>query len=252
MNSSALRLLTNIDQNSRLPLYVQIANALRATIKKLKPGQKFFTEEELVKRYRVSKMTVRQAVQLLADEGLLRRNRGVGTFVSVPVIEQKLDQVRDFLNQWFFQDRSVSIKIHCFETRACPPEIAGILGLRSFDPVLYVGRLRYAEDVPLVADERYFPLEVGRRIGRADVERNTIYRVVTTKLKIPLDGEQMQIWADRAGAEEARLLQINLDDPVLIRTNTFYTPARQPIWTGKSFFRSDMYRYTIYVPVKKS
>ena len=240
-SSSLLVILkSGITRDSPIPLYFQIVTQLRADIATRSPGDKFYTEDDLAGLFQVSKMTVRQAMQQLVDEGLLRRVRGVGTFVASPIIEQKLDQIREFLDQWFFQGRTVKVEIHVFAERPCPDDVAKILRMAPRERILYVRRVRYADEVPLVLDHRFFPLAIGCRLTREDLIEKTI-RVA---------GQQMEIWADHAGPEEAKLLGLRRGDPVLVRTGTFFTPTGEPVWTGRSYFRSDMYRYSIYVPVK--
>ncbi len=75
---------TTIHRDSSVPLYTQIAEALRLQIQyeKLKAGENFPSERELAEQYGVSRMTVRQAVQRLRKEGLIYYERGVGTFVT--------------------------------------------------------------------------------------------------------------------------------------------------------------------------
>jgi GntR family transcriptional regulator len=240
----------SISRDSPIPLYFQIVTHLRAEIATRSPGDRFHTEEELARLFEVSKMTVRQAVQQLVKEGLLRRVRGVGTFVGSPVIEQKLDQIREFLDQWFFQGRTVKVHIQAFTERPCPDDVAKTLQVVPREPILYVRRVRFADEVPLVLDHRFLPLAIGRRLTRDDLVEKTIHTTITEKLQIPVAGQQMEIWADHARPEEANALGIRRGDPVLVRTGTFFTPAGEPIWTGRSHFRSDRYRYSIYVPVK--
>jgi GntR family transcriptional regulator len=69
---------------SRIPLYIQVASALRQRIETglWQPGQKISTLEELEREFEVARVTVRQAVELLQNEGLVHRQQGRGTFVA--------------------------------------------------------------------------------------------------------------------------------------------------------------------------
>jgi GntR family transcriptional regulator len=83
--------LANTYQRSRIPLYVQLANTLRRRIEdgQWEPSQKISTLEELEKEFQVARVTVRQAVDLLQKEGLVRRQQGRGTFVAEQIPDRR-------------------------------------------------------------------------------------------------------------------------------------------------------------------
>src|SRR5574342_1270046 len=73
-----------------IPIYIQIRETLRGEIARdvLKRGEKLLSEQELASRFGVSRMTVRQSIAELIDEGLLYRRHGVGTFIALPHLER--------------------------------------------------------------------------------------------------------------------------------------------------------------------
>ena len=83
--------LASTYQRSRIPLYVQLADALRRRIEdgRWEPSQKISTLEELEKEFQVARVTVRQAVDLLQKEGLVRRQQGRGTFVAERIRDRR-------------------------------------------------------------------------------------------------------------------------------------------------------------------
>ncbi len=79
--------MSSLNKIEGIPLYIQIRESLRQEItdKKLLPGHKLPSEDELAVRFGVSRMTVRQGLSDLIEEGVIYRRHGVGTFVSRPM-----------------------------------------------------------------------------------------------------------------------------------------------------------------------
>ena len=87
-----------LDRDSLIPLYHQLYEILRANIDTgvWKPGDMISPESELQRQYGVSQITVRQALNILVDQGLIYRRRGQGSFVSQPVITSSLTHIVNF------------------------------------------------------------------------------------------------------------------------------------------------------------
>ena len=90
--------MNGIVQDSKLPFYQQLYDLLHKNIVggRWGPGDMLPSETELIDRYQVSRITVRQALALLVKDGLIYRRRGLGTFVAIPKIEQGLNRIIDF------------------------------------------------------------------------------------------------------------------------------------------------------------
>jgi GntR family transcriptional regulator len=86
------RLLMRVDRNDHLPLYIQLKNIIEEKIKEedLNPGDIIPSEKELQQEFGVSRITVRQAIKELENEGLVKKKQGKGTFVSFPKLSHEL------------------------------------------------------------------------------------------------------------------------------------------------------------------
>lgn len=197
----------------------------------------------------MSRATVREAVRNLVGQGRLQRIRGLGTFVSPNRIDQQLDRFRDFFDQWFWQGKAARAEILTFAERRSPDWVAAKLRLEPEDNVLYVFRLRYADDLPVALDQRYFPPRFARLFGPDDLSRQSIFKIFGEKLGIEVAGAEVEIEATKATVDEAHRLRIRKGDPLLLRRTLFFAVGGEPLWLGKSVFRSDLYRYSTYVPV---
>src|SRR5580700_123702 len=105
--------IVNLDPHSPVPLYAQLESLLAAEIAAgtLPSGNRLPNEEELVKRYSVSRTTVRQTIQNLIRRGLVEIRRGKGTFVLQPKITQELTQLSGFVEDMQSLGRHASARL---------------------------------------------------------------------------------------------------------------------------------------------
>src|SRR5579871_2784096 len=147
-----------LDRHSPIPLYFQIAESLKQAIEDgaLKPGERLDNELDLAERLRVSRPTVRQAVQRLVEQGLVTRRRGLGTVVVAPRI------LRSVALTSLYDDLSASHRhpattvLSAREVQA-DDEVASILALPAGAAVLQVERLRLADGTPLAIMHNHLP-----------------------------------------------------------------------------------------------
>ena len=92
-----------IDRNNPSPLYLQLADFLREQIKseKIKPGDKLDSEPEMVKKYGLARLTVREALQQLVNEGLVVKKQGKGTFCKLSPVRKNIDVLLDIKDYYF-------------------------------------------------------------------------------------------------------------------------------------------------------
>src|SRR5262249_18042445 len=128
-----------LDRDSPIPLYLQIKLYLSREIAVWEQhNDKFHTDSELCELFGVSRMTVRQAVQEVVNDGLLKRARGIGTFVVARKIEERLTPEMNFPELWVESGRPVRLEVLTYDTRPCPPSFAEDLGIASGAPVRYI------------------------------------------------------------------------------------------------------------------
>ena len=155
------------DRNSPLPLWAQVLADLRARLARGEFTGRFPGDEELRDTYGVSRHTVREAVRRLQAEGVIERGRGRGTFVTGTVIEQPLGALyslfRSVEAQGFVQ-RSV---VRYLEERR-DEEAAKVLGRPPDEPLVYLERLRLADDQPIVLDCSWLPAALARPLLGVD------------------------------------------------------------------------------------
>lgn len=239
---------TSLDRASKVPLYVQITERVRRMLTEAPPaGGRVFTEHELARRFGVSRMTVRQALAQLVDEGLLYRVRGVGTQLTSTKVTESLARVRDHFEDWEAEGRSVSLKILEFRHVEAGSDVARRLNLPERTEVLHLTRLWIVDGVPIGLVYFYIHPEAAI-LSVSDVEHSHVRDAVVRRLRIPFLGEQVEIEAGQASHVMAAHLQIRTGAPVLIRRLTQLYGGHRPLVAANGYYRGDLYRYAVYVP----
>jgi GntR family transcriptional regulator len=238
-----------LDHASRLPLYVQIKqHLLRKIAGWPAEAPQFFTDGELCRMFGVSRMTVRQAVQELVEEGFLKRRRGAGTFVSARKIEERFAPLVNADLQWAAGDRPARIEVLAFEIRPCPAAVAASLDLAPGTPVRYIHRLRYAGAVPIAVDHRFLPLPVAEKAMPQGTARSIVHLIWD---HYDLERGEMALEAATAGADEERWLRVPAGEPVIVRRLRYLARGDQPVMAGHTVYRADLVRYTVEVPLSR-
>ena len=130
----------------------------------LKVGDQLPTEDSLIARFGVSRITVRRAIQNLVSRGLVEIRRGKGTFVAAPKILQDLKELSGFVEDMHVLGRKPTARVIGREVVTANATVARHLALTRGERVVRIRRVRLADGVPLSFDETYLPLEIGKKI----------------------------------------------------------------------------------------
>ncbi|HEX2914316.1 MAG TPA: GntR family transcriptional regulator [Chloroflexia bacterium] len=228
-----------------LPRYYQLKEIIRekVTSGQWLPGSLIPSERELCEQYGISRMTARQSITELVNEGYLYREQGKGTFVAHPKITQQLVQLTGFTED--MQARSQRPTTRVLEKEMWPADEATALKLRIKPglPIFRVRRLRLADGEPLCIETSYLNFIGCEKLLEEDLEYNSLYKLLETRYGMPpLEAEQ-ELEAGLARDEEARLLMISPGSPVLLIRRSTYTERGQPLEYAKSTYRGDKYRF---------
>lgn len=231
---------------SAKPLYEQLKDILKQKILagELRPGEALPGERQLMETYGVSRVTVRQAISELVNEGLLYRHHGKGTFVAVRRIERPLARLLGVAEELTLEGMQIEIKVIKTGAVGPTPEIRKELRLPEGETVFLVTRLIVAEQQPLLLDHSYFPLTFGQLLQNMDLSRDLIY----TQLELygyKIHHAEQRISAGRASGEEAKHLQYKKGSPVLVVKRTTYVESRMPLAFSNTVYRADRYEYKI-------
>ncbi|MFN2188419.1 MAG: GntR family transcriptional regulator [Candidatus Promineifilaceae bacterium] len=242
--------VAGLNRESKIPLYHQLYEILRAKILngEWQPGDLMPAESELQSTYQVSQITVRQALDNLVGDGLIYRQRGRGSFVAQPAIQTTLTHITSFtedMHRRGYQPSSQTIRTELVPASAA---IAKKLGIDPGDELVQLNRLRYADGKPLSIEQSSLVHQFCPGVLDNDYEQNSLREALHRQYGIEITRAEESIRAVNADDEQARLLNIELNDALLAIDRISYSQADIPIEWLQIFYRSD--RYVLYVELR--
>ena len=234
------------DPGSAIPLYFQIEQDLASSIANgtLAPGSQLPSEEELVRKYGVSRTTVRKAVQQLERLELIEIRRGRGTFVRQAKLTQELTALTVFVEDMVAIGLKPSARLLGTWTVPATEEVARHLRLPIGTEVMQIKRVRMADDVAISMDETYLPLALGRKVVENDLEVYPIFSLLEGKYDTPLLEADYRIEAISADRFVADALGVPEKAPILLIERVSYSLDQSPVDFEKLFYRGDKLKLT--------
>jgi len=228
-----------------IPLYGKVEEVLASEIGRgdLKPGDRLPSEDELVVRFGVSRITVRRAVQNLIHRHMLEIRRGLGTFVLVPKVSQELTKLTGFVEDMDIHGRKASARVVSKGVVTANEIVARQLGITKGTRVMRIERVRLADSVPMSFDETYLPLDIGKKIVRNDLRINPIFALLEGKYGFPLTEAEYKLEAVSASAQVAEALAVPEGSPIFRIERTSFTKGGQPIDYETLSYRGDLIRF---------
>lgn len=241
-------------------LYLQIFDEFRERIYKgaLRPGEQIPSERELCEIYKVSRITVRQAIYEAIKEGLLYRIQGKGTFVgngtpgnSDPKIVQGLMKITMFSETLRNKGLKGKTKIIAGENIPGSFEINSILNLGIEEEIMLIKLVGFANDDPVVLYNSYFPLNLGLELLRLAKEKEKKGEPFSSYELYAQFGKEMPVLVDQtfeataANSEQAQRLQIQEGCPLFVISSVVYGADNSPLEFKKAFYRGDRYKFRI-------
>lgn len=243
--------MSAIYRNSPLPRYFQLKEIMRERIRsgEWKPGELIPSERELSEKYGISRMTARQAITELVNEGLFYREQGKGTFVSQRKITQQLIHLTGFTEDIRARGQRPGTKVLSATMHPADEETAEKLRINPGTPIFRLQRLRLADDEPLAIELSQISFKGCEGLLEEDLENNSLYRLLEAKYGLALMEADQELEAGLTGSEEAQLLKISVARPVLFTRRITYTDRNQPIEYAKAVYCGN--KYTFYTHMKR-
>ena len=232
---TAERQSNEIDRQTPIPLYFQIARILRDAISDgtYAPGECIPTEAELQERFAVSRSTIRQAVGDLVTEGLLERQRSKGTIVSSTHLETKLSDLASFTNEMMEHGFNLTTRILSLSHIPVPATVADYLKLEPYELVTSLERLRFVDGQPMAlerwyANQRHVPGLDKWMFAESGVGQSTYY-ILMKRYGVEVTKAVDTVSPMAVQGRQAKLLQVQEGTPVLLRTRVSLMANDQPI-----------------------
>lgn len=211
------------------PIYIKIHNQLRENIEdgKWKVGEKIPAERELAGQFNVSRMTLRQAIQELVDEGILERRVGSGTFVANRKVQERMSGVTSFTDLMKSLGKvpsSTTISYHL--TIPSQVEIEK-LDLKEVDQVVRMERIRSGNDVPICFEVATIPASLVKGLSKEEVT-TSFWETLEHKAHLYPGHAVQHISATKANERIATYLNVKRGDPLLRMTQLSYLQDGTP------------------------
>ena len=233
-------------QPGPIPRYYKLKEILQDRIYagEFQPGDQFPTDEELCGEYGLSRGTVRRAVDILVEEGKLRREQGRGTFVEMPHFSPVYFRLADFgedMRERGLEPSTILLRLQDFPA---DEETAGRLQINVGDRVIEISRLRLANGKPMAFETRCLAYEICPQLLEDDLEHDSVHNLLIDKYNIPLVRAVHVVEARVLTEQEADLLQVEHGTAGFMVDRTTYTTGNRPVTWFRTIYRGDRYRFT--------
>lgn len=202
------------------------------------------TEQELIKEFGVSRTTIRQAITVLVQNGLLEKKQGRGTIVKPQNLMGHLGNLKGFAEEVRSKGQTPKSKAIRAEFKKNLFQEQKALEIKEDEEILLIERIRFADDEPIAIERTSWPKEIGDIICQHDLNEANFYELLESH-NIYLKNAHEQIRAINATVEEADLLGIRPGEALLEMTRLSYGMNDHPVEFTKTKYRSDMYQYNI-------
>jgi GntR family transcriptional regulator len=235
-------------ESPSLPVYFKVKRVITQRISDgtYPVGSKIPSEHELSREFGAHRLTVRHALTLLAQDGVLKRFRRRGTFVAKN--QEKFEEIglHGFFDDLLYHVGKFKTKKVQISNRKPPPAVADLYGLdRNQDRIKVIKRVRFLGETPAAFTVNYLPLSIGNRISRDDLYQMPLLQIFKEKLNIPLGEALQSLEASIADREIAEALDVSPGTQILLMQRTFFTKQEKPFDFVQTFYRGDRIRYFV-------
>lgn len=247
--------MSTVNKENAIPYYLQLAVILREKIStgEYLPNELLPSERELCEAYDVSRSTVRQTMQTLKDESLIRKQRGIGTRVaSSPKIEQNLTGFHDFDLQMQEQGHDASMVILGHEILRGSGRAQRLLKLKETESIFRLDRLRLVGGKPVFIEKIYLPLARFPHISDSDFAATDLFlKKVKNDYGITLG--QVKVFLEPVLLYDAECASLSIQKkpaPGLLFERITHDDTGVPIAMTKRVFRGDSCRHILEIKTR--
>lgn len=238
-----------LDKASPIPLYLQLAGRLEALVAEgaYPIGSKLPGEEELARQYGLNRNTVRHALALLVRNGLVRTERGVGTFVRrsrllAPI--HRLDRITSFVDDFSLGEVKAEDALLARERVRATHDLSDKLGVPHGGDLVRLDRLRLADGVPYVLERQYYDAARFGRLLEMDIQ-GSLYQLLTREFQVELHRSEQTLRAVLPPRQVAHKLHISTDVPCMFLESLTSDPHGRCLEVLQAYYRGDRYLFRV-------
>ena len=236
-----------LNKSHPIPLYYQLVEQIREQIQSgfIKPGDQLPSERRLGEEAGISRMTVRQAVAYLVQDGTLEVKPGVGTFVAQPKLTHDPLHLLGFTEETISQGGQVTSEVLVQELFTPPAGITTALALSVNDLCLKLVRLRFVNKIPLLLETTYLPAYLCPGLETVDLETASLYTYLSQRYNLQLTQTRQTLEATVANQYESELFGIKPGMAMILAEGITYQQGQQPVEYFKAVYRGDRFKFEL-------
>ena len=229
------------------PRHEQISDIIREQILSadLAANDQLPSENQLLKQFKVSRITVRRALQTLEAEGFIFRRQGLGAFVADHRVQQGLVRLTDFVEDMAQAGLNPTSKVIDFAQENASAEVSAALGISEGKKVCRLDRLRLGNGNPIAFDCTWLPVFYGQLLEDYDLKEDTIYRILEKEYEIPIMRGKYRLAAVNASKQVAEILEVPQRSALFLIERVSLTSNDKPVYFQKRYYRNDMVSYEL-------
>lgn len=233
-----------IDRKSGTPLYIQISEYMKENIEggRWKKGDQLPSENELVSELKVSRGTLKKALNELVEEGLIEQIQGKGTYVKGDDIQYSLGSgLLSFAESLESQSINYKTELLHKEYRKATKEIANKLKIPKDSEYLYLLRLRYVEDEKIMLIENRLNHRLANGIENIDFNKYNLFNTIENLSGLKISYSESKYAAERVGERKSKFLEVDKNDPILRLNQLVFLENDNPVEYGDVWLKSNKY-----------
>lgn len=231
----------------RSPIYLQLREVIRNKIEdgEFLPGMAIPSENDLADTYGINRMTVRNAIDALVSEGILKRVQGKGVYVVGNKVERDLETLGGFTQTMRERNILPYTKVLVKALRKAGDKFAIIFGIQPEDEIYYIKRLCSADSEPISLDEIYIPKYIIPKLEGIDLSVFSLYEVYDfcnfniTEARQTLDLTQLD-------QKDARMLGIDSELSVMLFESTSFDNKNRVVEFARTYTRGDKCNFNVH------
>jgi len=236
-----------IDKDSVVPIYYQLAKIIENKIltQSIKPNEKLPPETKIADIFDISRMTVRKAISELVDAGMVYSEKGKGTFVSEPQLEDMTFELKDFHEEISKRGMKPRSRLLNVEMVRADDLLMKKLNISRNTKCLYFCLLISADNEPLIYENKYVVYRKQEPILESELKDSSLSDLASLNGEYPVMSKRI-LHASVTTEKEANILGVQTNTPVFVVEQILYSDEKKPVGWGRSVCRGDRFKFTSY------
>lgn len=231
--------------NSTMPLYYQIVTDIKQQVQDgiLKPGTKLPAESALCQSYQVSRVTVRNALEELCAQGIIKREPNKGHFVA-KIKNRQMTNSRSMYSAIQASGKVPSSRIITMATQPATSALAHLFGIEPESPLVMIYRVRFADSTPVSLEHIYLPDDIFSGINPWDLEHQSLVRIMQEQFHVEIAYSNQTLTPQIPSKQQMELLNLSTKRPLVAVSSSIVDTGGRVVKYTESLQVTEVMEYT--------